>query len=74
MLTTLLEDSTCPCGNNANCETLAPTKSIADEFLHAATHAPHPIHVAASNDVSALVLFIGIALASCVFPDVFTDT
>ena len=54
-------------------ETLAPTNSIADEFLHVATQAPQPIHVAASIALSAAVFEIRVALASCVFPDVFTE-
>jgi hypothetical protein len=41
--------SACPCGNNANWDTFAETYNIADAFLHAATHAPHPIQAAASK-------------------------
>ena len=51
----------------------ADTYSIADEFLQEATHAPQPIQVAASNAKSALSFGMGIAFASCVFPDVFTE-
>src|SRR5690606_17794666 len=65
--------STCPCGNKANCDTLAETNNMADEFLQLATQAPHPIQVAASNAVSASCLLIGMVLASMVFPDVFTE-
>ena len=46
---------------------------MADEFLHVATHAPQPIHVAASNASSASSLLIGIELASWVLPDVLTE-
>ena len=38
-----------PCGNNAKWETLALRNNIAELFLQAATHAPHPIHIAAAN-------------------------
>src|SRR5690606_4962014 len=65
--------SICPCGNSAYCETLAPTNNIALEFLHVATHAPQPIQVAASIASSAACLDIGMALASWVFPEVFTE-
>ena len=47
---------------------------MADEFLQVATHAPQPIQVAASNAASASILFIGMAFASCVLPEVFTET
>ena len=47
---------------------------MAEEFLHVATQAPQPIQVAASNALSAFSLLIGSALASWVFPEVFTDT
>ena len=43
---------------------------IADAFLQVATHAPHPIQVAASNALSASSFLTGIVLASCVLPDV----
>src|SRR5882762_4008402 len=62
-----------PCGSKANWETLALTNNMAEEFLHAATHAPHPMHVAESNASSATFLGIGISLASGT-PPVFTDT
>src|SRR5690606_1563603 len=65
--------STLPRGNRANCETFAETYSVAEAFLREATHAPHPLQAAASKDLSALSLRIGIALASCVFPEVFTE-
>src|SRR5690554_4532834 len=65
--------STRPCGNKANCETFAETYNIAEAFLQEATQAPHPIQAAASNDLSAFSLRIGMAFASCVFPEVFTE-
>ena len=37
--TTLLSLSGCPCGNEANCDTLAETNKLAEAFLQAATHA-----------------------------------
>ena len=60
--------------NSANCETLAATNSIAEEFLQVATQAPHPIQAAASKAKSAFILGIGNAFASWVFPEVFTET
>ena len=74
MFKTLAVASIFPCGNNAYCETFAPTKSIAEPFLHVATQAPQPMHAAASKDLSASSLLIGIVFASIVFPEVFTDT
>src|SRR5690606_584923 len=62
-----------PCGNNANCETLALTNNIADAFLQAATQAPQPIQVAASNASSAIFFGMGISFASGT-PPVFTET
>ena len=47
---------------------------MADEFLHAATHAPQPMQAAALNASSASGLGMGVALASTVFPEVFTET
>ena len=38
-----------------------------------ATQAPHPIHVAASNALSALSFSIGIVFASNVLPDVLIE-
>ena len=46
---------------------------MADEFLQVATQAPHPIHVAASNALSAFSFSIGIVFASRVFPDVLIN-
>ena len=47
---------------------------MAEAFLQAATQAPQPIQAAAANALSASCLLIGMALASKVFPEVFTDT
>src|SRR5262245_52120645 len=69
---TLVFLSTSPCGNKARWETLAETNNMADEFLQAATHAPHPIHAAAAKALSALSFSIGMALPSTDTP-VFTD-
>ena len=53
-----------PCGRRANWETLAATKSIAEEFLQVAAQAPQPIQAAASIASSAAGLAIGIAFPS----------
>ena len=42
-------------------------------FLQAATQAPQPIQVAAANESSAFSLLTGIAFASMVFQEVFTE-
>ena len=73
MFKTRVLASTCPCGNNASCDTLADTKSIADAFLHAATQAPQPMHAAAAKASSASGLGMGRLLASLALP-VLTDT
>src|SRR5262249_43811471 len=65
--------STLPCGRRLRCETLAPTYNIAEAFLHAATHAPQPMHEAASKARSASCFGIGIALPSGA-PPVETET
>src|SRR6516225_8394462 len=64
ILTTRRSFSALPCGNKFRCETLADTNSIADAFLQAATHAPQPMHAAASIDSSAAAFGTGTALAS----------
>src|SRR5215471_16233483 len=46
--TTRLPRSTSPCGMRARCEIFAPMNKCAEAFLHAATHAPQPMHAAAS--------------------------
>src|SRR5688500_9359930 len=61
-----------PCGNNASCEIFALVNNIAEEFLQAATHAPHAIQVAASNASSAIFFGIGISFASGT-PPVLTE-
>src|SRR5690606_2541097 len=53
-----------PWGNNAYWDTLAETKSIADEFLQAATQAPQPMQVADSNASSDTAFGMGMLLAS----------
>src|SRR6185295_18039182 len=62
-----------PWGSNANWDTLALTNNMAEEFLQAATHAPQPMQVAASNASSATFLGMGISLASGT-PPVLTET
>src|SRR5271166_869164 len=61
---TRLWRSGCPWGRSPRWDTLAATKSIALEFLHAATQAPHPMHWAASIARSATSLGTGAELAS----------
>ena len=53
MFSTRRSRSGLPCGKMPRCETFAETNSIADAFLHAATHAPQPMHAAASMASSA---------------------
>src|SRR6056300_392337 len=65
--------SGCPCGSNENWLIFAEANNIAEEFLHVATQAPQPIQVAASKALSAFSLGTGIALASIVLPEVFTE-
>jgi len=50
------EASGFPCGNRDNALTLEATKSMADPFLHEATHAPQPMHEEASMLSSAFSL------------------
>src|SRR6266571_4900880 len=64
--------SALPCGSRFRCETLAATKSMAEAFLQTATHAPQPMHAAASIESSAAGLGTGIALASGA-PPVLTE-
>ena len=64
MFSTRAVRSGLPCGNSAICETLAPTNSMADAFLQAATQAPQPMQAAASIALSASCLGTGSALAS----------
>src|SRR5260370_35330770 len=64
ILATRRSFSTLPCGNSPRCETLADTNNIADAFLHAATHAPQPMHAAASIDRSLSTFAIARDLAA----------
>src|SRR5688572_23385659 len=61
-----------PCGSSAYLLTCAPTKSIADAFLQAATQAPQAIQAAELNASSAIGLGIRVSLASRALP-VFTE-
>src|SRR6202789_4302686 len=61
---TRLSRSGWPWGSRPRWETFAATKSIALEFLQAATHAPHPMHCAASMARSATSFGTGTELAS----------
>ena len=73
MFSTRVLRSTWPWGSSESCDTLADTNSIADAFLHAATHAPQPMQVAASKARSEISFGIGISLPSGA-PPVFTLT
>ena len=53
-----------PWGSRLRCATFAAVNRLAAPFGHAATHAPQPMHSAASIDASATGLGIGIRLAS----------
>ena len=66
--TTLLLLSGLPCGNKARCETFAERNNMAELFLHAATQAPQPIHIAAANEASASSFGMGMALPSTALP------
>jgi hypothetical protein len=44
MLSTRVSRSGWPWGSKPSCETFAETKSMAEAFLQAATHAPQPMH------------------------------
>src|SRR5665213_514069 len=68
MFTTLVFLSGSPCGNKANCETLALTNNIAEPLGHAATQAPQPMQAAASKASSETYLSTRIAFASTAFP------
>ena len=62
-----------PCGKSPKWVILAAVNNMADALGHAATHAPQPMHAAASKAVSASSFGIGIDDASGAAP-VFTDT
>ena len=68
MFTTLCFASFWPCGKRERCATFAEVKSIADEFLQAATHAPQPMHAEERNASSANSFSIVIELASGASP------
>ncbi len=68
MFTTRLERSGWPWGRRPRCEAFAATNSIAEALGQAATHAPHPMHAAASIARSASRLDTGIELASGALP------
>src|SRR5213594_1527148 len=53
-----------PCGRRFRCETFADTNNIALAFLQAATHAPQPMHAAASIARSESCFGTGIAFPS----------
>src|SRR5699024_2623779 len=57
-----------PWGNDPSWVIFAAADSVAAAFGHPATHAPHPMHVAASNAWSALSLLTGMLLASGAAP------
>src|SRR4029450_4078171 len=50
------------------CATFAEVNNCAAPFGHAATHAPHPMHAAASNAASATTFGTGVRLASAAPP------
>src|SRR2546426_2297179 len=68
MFTTRLERSGWPWGRRPRCDAFAATNSIAEALGQAATHAPHPMHAAASIARSASRLDTGIELASGALP------
>src|SRR5690242_2168904 len=53
-----------PCGIRLRCASFAEVNSCAAPFGHAATHAPQPMHAAASIDVSAASFGTGMRFAS----------
>src|SRR5687768_6071328 len=64
ILTTRVWRSTSPCGSRPRWLTFADVNSAADAFLHAATHAPHPMQAAESIAFSATALGMRIAFPS----------
>ena len=60
--------SGCPCGRSPRCEIFAAVNNDAEAFGHAATHAPQPMHAAASIASSAFCFGIGMLFASCAPP------
>src|SRR5258706_10307381 len=73
MLSARRSFSALPWGRRFRWETFALTKSIAEAFLHAATHAPQPMQAAASIERSEASFGTGVALPSGA-PPVFTET
>ena len=57
-----------PCGSRPRCPILAAVKSDALALGHAATHAPQPMHCAASMARSAASFAMGTALPSGALP------
>jgi hypothetical protein len=70
--TTRVPRSTSPCGSWARWLTFADVNSTADAFLHAATHAPQPMHAAESIACSTVSLEIRMLFASWA-PPTLTD-
>src|ERR1700709_2270657 len=68
MLTTRSLRSGWPCGISPRWVTLAAVNSIDEALGQAATHAPHPMQVAASNAASESFLGIGVEWASGAVP------
>src|SRR5580765_8712307 len=61
-----------PCGSRLRCWIFAEVNSWPALLGHAATHAPQPMHAAASNAASATGLGIGVMFASGAAPE-FTE-
>src|SRR5450432_1428524 len=57
-----------PCGKSARCEIFAAVKSAAEALGHDATHAPQPMHAAASNARSESGFGMGSEFASGAAP------
>ncbi len=68
MRSTRVKRSGFPCGSTFRCATFAEVNSIAEAFGHTATHAPQPMHAAASIAESAASFETGIAFASGALP------
>ena len=68
MFCTRFQRSGWPCGSRLRWATLAAVKSWAALFGHAATHAPQPMHAAASIAASATSFGTRIRLASGALP------
>src|SRR3954452_15235152 len=68
MCSTRDQRSDWPWGSRLRCDTFAAVNSCAAPFGHAATHAPQPMHAAASNAASATGLGTGVMFASGAAP------